>query len=1298
MEFRILGPLEVLDGGRELTPRRAKQRALLAMLLLHADRPVASEVLVGGLWGEHPPQTAQTALHGHISALRKLLGADRILTRPPGYRVLVRPGELDADRFEALVQQAHATADEAERSRRLDEALELWRGEPLADFRYDEFAQPEIAQFQERRLDALEDRAETELARGRHREVLVELERLLAEHPLRERLRALLMLALYRAGRQGEALEVYQEGRHVLASELGLDPGPALKALQQQILDQDPALAPPRSAAETVTRQERKRVTVLVAELTPLRPTDPEELPRLVGPVLSRARELVGSFGGTVEPLFANGLIGVFGAPRAYEDDPQRAVRAAQALVETVREDAQLSVRVGVERGEALVTIAGDRVEITGEVVAAASRLQLAARSDGVALGPEVRRVTRTAATRGVVPFVGRDPELALLERSYQRAVREGAVQLVTVVGEPGSGKTRLAGEFRQRLAGQGRHEWLEGHCLPYGEGIAFWALGQIIKARAGILESDDPEIAARKLGAAVAAIVTEEDRAWVEASLGPLLGLAGPTAANREQSFAAWRRFLEEVAHDEPLVLLIEDLHWADGALLEFVDQLVGSVEGVPLLALCTARLELLDGQPQWSGGKRNATTITLPRLDADATAEIARAVLEGEQPSGVLVARAGGNPLFAQELARVQASGLATIPESLEAVIAARLDALTPPAKAVAMDAAVVGEVFWPGALAAIGGLDGRMLDDRLRQLVTADVLRRARASSVGGEREYAFLHVLVRDVAYNQIPKANRAEKHASVAAWIEQLAGERVLDHAELIAHHYGAALEHARALGQDARELKTKTSEFLILAGERSMRLDIAIAEQFYHRALALLDQDDPKLIRVLLALARTAQETGRLEEAISRYEEAIPRLRARNDPVTLGQALVDYDLALWRHGSSEQRGKPLAEAVSLLEREPAGAELAEAYGLVAQQHSTAGRKSDALGWSEKATALASGLGLERQYVHALQYRGIARCMLGDLAGVDDLREALRRGLEAGLGIEAGTAYVNLAEQVAWIDGPQPSLRLSDHGIDFSERRGLEHNAYWLRMEKLRRLFEAGRWNELLALADDILAWERSRGETQITTITLVDSAAVLVLRGNVAEARSRIDRALTPAREVDDAQVLAPALVCAALVNHAEGNDGAAIELLEEFEIRTSDRASIYRALWIADVARVCAATGATALANRLLGDLEAVAPRHAYGVATARAVLAEAERRLDEALAGYSEAAERWREFGNVIEEGYARLGVGRCLYQRKRPGEAAASFTAARAIFQRLEARPLATAVDEQLAQTASAAGQQL
>jgi DNA-binding SARP family transcriptional activator len=1292
MEFRILGPLQVLDEGLELTPRRAKQRVLLAALLLHPNEPLASDTLIEALWGERPPQTAQTALHGHVSALRKLLGPERILTRAAGYQLCVRRGELDAERFEVMVADPRAQHEPAERSSRLTEALGLWHGEPLADFRYEEFAQGEITRLEELRLAALEERAGAELALGRHQELLPELERLLAEQPLRERLRALVMLALYRAGRQSKALEVYQQGRQLLAQELGLDPGPALKALQRQILEHDPALGPPEPAEPMRPRQERKHLTVLVAEFVPTRSSDPEELGRLAGPALARARELIGGLGGTIQPLFANALVGIFGAPRAHEDDPQRAVLAAEALVEAIGREGRLSVRVGIERGEALVTIAADRVEVTGEVIAAASRLQASAPVDAVAVGPGLEAAGGRDAGRRGGPFVGRGRELELLERTYERAVADSTVQLVTVVGEPGSGKTRLARQLRMLLGRRGRHRWLEGRCLPYGEGVSFWALGEIVKSYAGILESDDRETSARKLGSALAWLFSEsEDLPWMRDSLAGLVGLGSSASAGREESFAAWRRFLEALARHDPLVLLVEDLHWADRALLEFVDDLLARASGVPMVVLCTARLELLEASPGWSGGKRNATTLSLPPLNRKETREVARAVLDGEEPSEALIARAGGNPLFAQELARMEAADVTAVPESLDAVIAARLDTLAPEVKEAAMDAAVIGEVFWSGALAAVGATGETDAEERLRRLVANEVVRRAPTSSVMGQGEYAFLHVLVRDVAYGQIPKTTRARKHQAAAAWIEQLAGERVLDHAELIAHHYGVALALARDAGEDAPELAAKTSHFLVVAGDRAMQLDIATAERLYRRALELAGEDEERA-PALLGLAAAAFEAGSFDEAIGSYQEVIAVLRSLDQPLRLGKALASYGTAMLRRGDpSQARMAALVEAVETLERLPAGPELAYAYASLAGQEMFAAHPKECNHWSEKAIELCKNLGLDREVVRPLHIRGAARYMAGDLGGLDDLRQSLRLGLDVGAGMDAAAAYVNLGEVLSWADGPGQGQALFEEGIDFCERRGLERIANVLRMHSLRTLFDLGHWDQLTVLAD-ALAEQQARGNRWIATVALTEKASVLVRRGELGSARALIDAFLEPARRIHDPQTLGPALVCAALIEHAEGDAEAATRRVAEFGAATSDSRTIWRALWIADAARVCAATGALALAKNLVRDLEAVAPRPLYGLTTARAVLAEADGNLDQALAGYSDAAERWREFGNVVEEAYALFAQGRCLRHLGRYDEANRSLAAARRILDSLQAAPLIAAVDRHLANRTS------
>lgn len=374
MEFRLLGPLRVLDAGRDLTPARPKQRALVAMLLLRRGEIVAGEQIVEALWGESPPETAQTAVHGHVSALRKLLGSERIETRAPGYVLHVAADELDLARFESLIADARRQADQTDKAALLREALALWQGEPLADLRYEPFAQREIARLEELRLGALEERIESDLARGRHHELVSELEPLVATHAFRERLRGQLMLALYRCGRQADALHVLQSGRQRLVEELGIAPGPALQELERRILNQDPSLEvephpeaapaepspaggqPPASAST-----ERKLATILFADVigsTELgERLDPERLDALLSVYFETMSEVIASWGGTVEKYSTDAIVAVFGVPAAHEDDAERALRASLEMLDRLEElngsfrerhGITLAIRIGV--------------------------------------------------------------------------------------------------------------------------------------------------------------------------------------------------------------------------------------------------------------------------------------------------------------------------------------------------------------------------------------------------------------------------------------------------------------------------------------------------------------------------------------------------------------------------------------------------------------------------------------------------------------------------------------------------------------------------------------------------------------------------------------------------------------------------------------------------------------------------------------------------------------------------------------------------------------------------------------
>jgi class 3 adenylate cyclase len=481
--------------------------------------------------------------------------------------------------------------------------------------------------------------------------------------------------------------------------------------------------------AAAPAREERKVVTCLFCDLVGFtaraESMDPEDVRRLLQPYHTRVRSELERFGGTVEKFIGDAVMAVFGAPVAHEDDPERAVRAALAIRDLLAEEGELEIRIGITTGEALVAL-GARPEAgegmaSGDVVNTAARLQAAAptngmlvdettfrateraieygesrsieakgKTDQVAVREALRARARVSVERvGGAPLVGREQELTLLRDTLARVVREREPQLVTLVGVPGIGKSRLVYELFQTIEGGsfGLVFWRHGRSLPYGEGVTFWALGEMVKAQAGILESDGSEQAGEKLHEAVARFVADEaDAAWIERHLRPLAGLEADESLGdrRDEAFAAWRRMLEAIADERPLVLVFEDLHWADDVLLDFVDYLVDWASGAPLLVLATARAELIARRPGWGGGKVNSSTIQLSPLTEDETARLLHALLGRSALDADLQARllehAGGNPLYAEEFTRMLVSrpSEVVLPETVQGVIAARLDTL--------------------------------------------------------------------------------------------------------------------------------------------------------------------------------------------------------------------------------------------------------------------------------------------------------------------------------------------------------------------------------------------------------------------------------------------------------------------------------------------------------------------------------------------------------------------------------------------------------------------------------------------
>jgi len=1098
--------------------------------------------------------------------------------------------------------------------------------------------------------------------------------------------------------------------------------------------------------------EERKIVSVLFCDLVGFTAAseqqDPEDVRARIRPYHARLRQEIERYGGTVEKFVGDAVMAVCGAPVAHEDDAERAVRAGLRILEAIAElneadpELGLQVRIGINTGEAVVAV-GARPErgeglVTGDVVNTAARIQTVAPVNGVAVSEQTYRTTshvfeyepltpvsvkgkteplslwRANAVRDrfgrdsnrgyETPFVGRELEKPLLIGTFERAAQQRSVQLVTIVGEPGVGKSRLAAElFAYIDAKPELITWRQGRCLPYGEGITFWALGEIVKAEAGILESDSAEVAAAKLEAAVSP--EEPERQWLIQRLAPLVGVEAASPAERQELFTAWRRFLESLAAARPSVFVFDDLHWADEALLAFLEYLAEWSQGVPLLVLCTARPELYERRPGWGAGQRNAHTVNLSPLSDRETAELVfnltiATVLSQELESAILE-RAGGNPLYAEEFVRLLADrGLgpseealneSELPESVQALIAARLDTLSPERKSLLQDAAVLGKVFWLGALAEIGGRDPGELELALHDLARKELVRPARTSSMEGESEYSFWHLLVRDVAYSQIPRAERTRRHRAAAAWIERQAGARVEDLAEVLAHHYLQALELAQA-GSDAEqaeELTAPARHFLTLAGERALGLDTAQAEARLTRALELTPPDHVERPALLAHWADAAFQAGRPREAAEALDEALGSFRSRGETEATAQALQLRSRIALRLG--EGRLVALAaEAVALLEREPPGSALVAAYAQLANAHAIAGTYAEAIAAAEQAVTVAETLGLPEP-ARALGYRGYARALVGDADGLAEMERALPLLVERGAGRDAATLQNNLALARYPLQGPARSLSDFEQAIAFCEQRGLAESAAGLEANCPGLLAELGRPEEALERAGRLAAAAEASGDTRSLIELRSVELATRLARGEREASPARADWLAETAREEGTAEMAVLALVAAAGAL-SDGTPQRAQGLLSVLEQAAGTRETTYFLRQLAAMTRTALALGDAGLAKRFADGLERRYPLDEHALCAARAQLAEHAGDNADAATLYAEAAARWQKFGNVPERAHALLGQGRCLLVGEPPA-AQQPLLEARDLFTGMGYKPALAATEALLEQTAAA-----
>jgi class 3 adenylate cyclase/tetratricopeptide (TPR) repeat protein len=1107
--------------------------------------------------------------------------------------------------------------------------------------------------------------------------------------------------------------------------------------------------AAPLTAADARIGEERKVVSILFCDLVGFTASsehaDPEDVRARVRPYYRRLRQEIERYGGTVEKFIGDAVMAVFGAPVAHEDDAERAIRAGLRVLETIDElnehtpALKLTVRIGITTGEVVVALdarpgEGEAI-VTGDAVNTAARLQAVAPPGGIVIGAgtfaatkdvfdfvelepvtvkgkdepvPVWRVTAARARFGTdmrsheTPLVGREVEVTLVRQLFERAVRDTSPQLVSIVGEPGVGKSRLVWELERYIDDHpALVVWRQGRCLPYGDGIAFWALGEIVKAEAGILESDTPEVTASKLDRAVPA--EEPDRDWIRTRLGALVGLDSGAAVDQEESFTAWRRFLESIASTRPAVFVFEDVHWADPALLAFLEHVADWAEGVAIVLVCTARPELLERHSGWSGGTRNASTINLTALTERETAQLVAALLDRTLlPADVqapILERSGGNPLYAEEFIRMlkdrgllaQRGGTWTLapadelpyPESVQALIAARLDTLSPERKALLQDASVIGKVFWAGALTAMGTRDEREVRNVLHELSRRQIVRPLRISTMEGEAEYTFLHVLSRDVAYGQIPRAQRVVKHQAAAEWIERQAGDRLEDLADVLAYHATEALDLAIAAGLDgdAEGLRPVARRYLTLAGERAMRLDVRRAMELFARALDLTPDDDVERPFFLERKGHAAHEAGRYVESERSFSEAAELYGAASDHARAGRALVWRARALHRISGVPAAVRELERAIAAIQNSGTEAVLAEAYEMRANLDFVSGRDPEALEWADRALELQRSLGLE-EGIRALGIRGGVRAAQGDVGGIEDLNRSLALARAADDTELVNKQLNNLAISIWPFEGPSHAVEFAREATLVARRRGLAGEASLALSTVLECLYDMGEWSELVAEGEAFLAGTLANEWSQAYA-----QSSVELVRASRGEQTSGLDGLVDLTFRYAETQMILPALLAAASRAAQRGDHRAARARLAQLEDLPDLREQWSYPRYLASCVRLAIALGDLELAERLRRGVQPLTPLHRHAILAVEAALAESRSDWVESAALYARAADGWRTFGHPPEHAFAELGRGRCLAALGRPGDAAEALKVAREIFVSLGAVPALTEVGELL-----------
>jgi class 3 adenylate cyclase/tetratricopeptide (TPR) repeat protein len=1090
-------------------------------------------------------------------------------------------------------------------------------------------------------------------------------------------------------------------------------------------------------------------VSVLFADLvgftTLSERRDAEDVRELLTRYFDIARRLVGRYGGVVEKFIGDAVMAVWGTPTAQEDDAERAVRTALDLVEAVGALGAevgapgLRARVGVLTGEAVTLDSWEQGMVAGDLVNTASRVQAAAEPGAVLVGEVTRRATeaailyqdagahalqgkaepvrlwralRVVAGRGGAlkssglegPFVGRERQLRLVKELFHATAEDGRAQLVSVVGIAGIGKSRLAWEFYKYIDGLQETVWWHwGRCLAYGEGVTYWALAEMVRGRAGILEGEEPETALAKLSEAVEAYVPDpEERQWIEPRLAHLLGLEEWVASDPQDLFGAWRLFFERLSERQPTVLVLEDLQWADAALLDFVDYLLDWSRNHPLFVITLARPELAERRPGWAAPKPGVTSLYLEPLPPGAMRELLAGLVPGlpAELRDQILERAEGVPLYAVETVRMlldqgllvaegntyRPSGpvqALEVPETLHALIAARLDSLSAVERRLLQDAAVLGKTFASRALAAFGGLPEAELEPLLSGLVRKELLSIQADPRSPEWGQYGFVQDLVRRVAYETQSRRDRAARHLAAAAWLETNWGAKPEEIVEVLAAHY---LEAHRAVpgAPNAAELKGKARDLLVRAGERAASLAASEeARRYFEQAAELADQplDRAGLLEqageMALMGGRSAAATARFGEAITLFES---QGRAHS-AARVSARLAEVD---WVAGRQERALERMEAAFQVMVAEEPDEDLASLAAQLGRVHWLAGELAVAAERIEVALDSAESLWLPEVLSQALNTKsGIAAMRGRPHEGLALVTYALQVALENDLPSAALRAYGNLSDSLCRRDRYEDAVEQLRLGLALARKVGSRIFEWRLISELTYALSLTGRWEEAASLAGEIPQDEPASGVAGAGAL-LGSLPELHVAQGKPGEARKLLARsaALEASADVQDRALHAAAK---AIVLDAEGRHADALAAgeaaFQAWEALGAANQSVKAGfVWAVEAAFALADLGKV---EELLVAVEQLPPgqRPPFLQAQAmrmRARLVAARGERDGVEAGFRAAAGMFRELGIPFWLAVTLLEYGEWLAKDEDARRAEPLITEARAIFERLGAQP--------------------